>query len=58
MVAKGKKQAIPFGAQKAYFQELLLMEEIAPPGMYKTLWIVGYTTNLNWLAGFLPSTGC
>lgn len=22
MVAKGEKQAIPFGAQKAYFQEL------------------------------------
>ena len=24
-----------------------------PPGMYKTLWIMGGTTNLNWLAGFL-----
>ena len=25
----------------------------APPGMYKTLWIMGWTTSLNWLAGFL-----
>ena len=25
-------------------------------GMYKTLKIMGKTTNLNWLAGFLPST--
>ena len=28
----------------------------APPGMYKTLKIMGWTTNLNWLAGFFPST--
>ena len=28
----------------------------APPGIYKTLYITGLTTNLNWLAGFLPST--
>ena len=24
--------------------------------MYKTLWIMRWTANLNWLAGFLPST--
>ena len=30
----------------------------APPGIYKTLYITGLTTNLNWLAGFLPSTVC
>ena len=28
----------------------------APPGIHKTLQIMGWTTNLNWLAGFLPST--
>jgi len=28
----------------------------AAPGMHKTLQIRGQTTNLNWLAGFLPST--
>ena len=28
----------------------------APPGMYENLYIMGQTTNLNWLAGFLPST--
>ena len=28
----------------------------AAPGMYKTVKKIGSTTNLNWLAGFLPST--
>ena len=28
----------------------------APPRIFKTLKIMGLTTNLNWLAGFLPST--
>ena len=28
----------------------------APSRMYKTLQKMGKTTNLNWLAGFLPST--
>ena len=39
-------------------QSILLMEGIrrSPPGMYKTLQSLGETTNLNWLAGFLPST--
>ncbi len=27
-----------------------------PPGMYETLQTMGKTTNLNWLAGFQPST--
>ena len=30
----------------------------APPDMYKTLQIMGQAPNLNWLAGFLPSTVC
>ena len=30
----------------------------APPGIHKTLYITRLTTNLNWLAGFLPSTVC
>ena len=30
----------------------------APPDMYKTQQILGQTPNLNWLAGFLPSTVC
>ena len=30
----------------------------APPGVYKTLQIMGETTNLNRLAVFLPSTVC
>ena len=29
-----------------------------PHGMYQTLQIMWYTTNLNWLAGFLSSKGC
>ena len=28
----------------------------APSRMYKTLWLMGKPTNLNWLAGFVPST--
>ena len=28
----------------------------APAGIHKTLQIMGWTTNLSWLAGFLPST--
>ena len=39
-------------------QKVILLNERspAPPGIHKTLQIMGWTTNLNWLAGFLPST--
>ena len=36
--------------------EFVLMEEIMLIWMYKALQVMGESTKLNWVAGFLPST--